>query len=35
MSSKLLQLDKIQNIKLYPESAEDNILNLCQNVIFT
>lgn len=30
MSSKLLQLDKIQNIKLYPESAEDNILNLCQ-----
>lgn len=30
MSSKLLQLGKTQNIKLYPESNEECILNLCQ-----
>ena len=29
MSSRLLQLDGIQNINLYPKSTEETILNLC------
>ncbi|MEB6268372.1 accessory Sec system glycosylation chaperone GtfB [Staphylococcus epidermidis] len=30
MSSKLLQLGKIQNVNLYPKSNEENILSLCR-----